>query len=273
MSNLLSKVFFRTEIADAKVTDEHRQIIVDFAEKNSLNIEDKHLTGFLDKLGNVSVVVKYDGWIHLLNKTETFDGMEFKYSDSKSIVPATIKSVYDWIDCVIYRKDREHPIVVREHFSDLYSTDHDYWEKPNRVLRQIALAECARVAFGISGIRDEYSLPSLDSVTSRKGNPIPANFEKPVRIIDTAAPAVNNVVSIMEATTTSSPQEISISAEEREPIDLFIRNLTQHPAAFSTPKTIIDQLGTRYSGHSLQYAVQEYEKALNEFNKKSSAQQ
>lgn len=269
MSN--SKVIFRTETAGADISDDHRKIILDFAEKNGLSIDDKHVTGFLDKLGNVSAVVKYDGWIHLLNKTDSFNGIEFKYSETKSIVPGSIKTVYEWIECLIYRKDREHPIVVREHFSDLFAPEHEFWEKPNRVMRQIALSECARVAFGISGIRDEYSLPTLDGVIKKHQGIVPDTFEKPVRVID--APNANNVIPLKEVgQEPKATCENEIADELKIPIDTFISSIIKHPAVFKTPNTIIDQLGTRYQGVSLDYAIKVFEKALSDYSITSSAQ-
>ncbi|RYY74426.1 MAG: hypothetical protein EOO52_12745 [Gammaproteobacteria bacterium] len=264
-----SKIHFRTELPETSVKDEHEKIIRDFAEKNNLSLDDKHVSGFLDRNGFVSAVVKYDGWIHLLNKTEAFDGIDFSFSERVTQVPVTQKAVYEWVECIIHRKDRAHPIKVREHFTDLYSTEHDYWEKPNRVMRQIALSECARVAFGISGIRDEYSLPSL-SEGIRSSRLTQSSFETPVRIVDTLP--TSNVVPFKETPTVdSSLCHLQISDEDKEPIDKFISSITQHPAVFSTPKTIIDQLGTRYSGVALDYAVKVYEKAFEEFSQTSGA--
>ena len=89
------------------------------------------------------------------------------------------KTVHDWIECVISRKDRKEPTVVREFFDEVirelgYKTPWD--THPNRMHRHKALIQCARIAFGFAGIYDEDEAERIiemgsAEVVSRRGMP------------------------------------------------------------------------------------------------------
>jgi hypothetical protein len=52
--------------------------------------------------------------------------------------------------CAIYRNDRVVPIEVKEYLCEI-QTEHSIWrEMPRRMLRHRVLAQCARLAFGVS---------------------------------------------------------------------------------------------------------------------------
>ena len=61
----------------------------------------------------------------------------------------------EWVDCLIYRKDRDRPTVVREYLDEVYREPMGQngfagpWQShPKRFLRHKALIQCARLAFG-----------------------------------------------------------------------------------------------------------------------------
>ncbi len=75
------------------------------------------------------------------------DGVTFamEHTDVGALVSCT---------CRIYRKDRSHPIEITEYLSECIR-DTDPWKMRHRMLRHKSLIQCARYAFGFSGIYDE----------------------------------------------------------------------------------------------------------------------
>jgi hypothetical protein len=58
--------------------------------------------------------------------------------------------------CVIYRKDRGHPIKVTEWMSECKRASVGPWQShPKRMLRHKAMIQAARLAFGFGGIYDQ----------------------------------------------------------------------------------------------------------------------
>ena len=54
----------------------------------------------------------------------------------------------------MYRKDRSHPVQIREYLDECLR-DTDPWKKwPKRMLRHKAFIQAARLAFSLSGIED-----------------------------------------------------------------------------------------------------------------------
>lgn len=87
------------------------------------------------------VYITVEGYAKILNNHPAFDGIAFTQSDeSKNGIPL-------WMECAIYRKDRSHPIVVREYFDEVKG-DQAIWQKmPRRMLRHRVMQQCARLAF------------------------------------------------------------------------------------------------------------------------------
>jgi hypothetical protein len=92
------------------------------------------------------IVVGVDGWSKIMNSHPQFAGMQFQESaESSSGIPS-------WMECEIYRHDRVVPLRVREYFEEARS-DHLAWiTHPRRMLRHKCMVQCARIAFGLSGI-------------------------------------------------------------------------------------------------------------------------
>jgi hypothetical protein len=93
---------------------------------------------------NYEVFITTNGWIKIINDHPQFAGVRFEES------PHQANEIAPWIECTIYRKDRTIPTSVREYFVEA-KTEHASWQAaPRRLLRHRALAQCARLAFGIS---------------------------------------------------------------------------------------------------------------------------
>lgn len=112
------------------------------ANQYGLNPFTKEIYAFPSK-GSITPIVSVDGWSRIINDNPQCDGIQFEQDD----VSAT---------CKIYRKDRTHPTIVTEYLSECEMTNSPVWKKyPKRMLRHKALIQCARIAFGFSGIYDE----------------------------------------------------------------------------------------------------------------------
>lgn len=117
------------------------------AKEYNLNPLTKEIYAFPKRGGGVVPVVSVDGWVSLVNSHSACDGIEFSedHDSEGNLISCT---------CSIYRKDRSRPVIVTEYFDECYRAT-DPWKMKHRMLRHKALIQCARYAFGFSGIYDE----------------------------------------------------------------------------------------------------------------------
>jgi hypothetical protein len=111
------------------------------ADQYGLNPFTKEIYAFPDK-GGIVPVVGVDGWSRIINSHSQFDGMEFK-QDEESCT------------CIMYRKDRSHPVSVTEYMSECGRGMGPWKSHPKRMLRHKAMIQCARLAFSFVGIYDQ----------------------------------------------------------------------------------------------------------------------
>jgi hypothetical protein len=94
--------------------------------------------------GRWQVFITIDGWSRLINNHPAFSGISFSEADD------LVSGVPSWMGCAIYRNDRVVPIEVKEYLCEI-QTEHSIWQDmPRRMLRHRVIAQCARLAFGIS---------------------------------------------------------------------------------------------------------------------------
>lgn len=152
------------------VTDAQMAALCVVADQYGLNPWTKEIYAFPDKNQGIVPVVGVDGWSRIINTNANFDGMDF--SDG----PLGDNKVPEWIECAIYRKDRQHPIKVKEYFAEVYREIRKEgrvipgaWQShPRRMLRHKAMIQCARVAFGFVGIFDEDEAERIIDVTPER---------------------------------------------------------------------------------------------------------
>ena len=90
--------------------------------------------------GQWQVFITIEGCSKLLNQHPQFNGLVFTQADT------LIDGVPEWIECAIYRKDREVPTTVREYLTEVKG-ENEIWRKmPRRMLRHRALQQCVRLA-------------------------------------------------------------------------------------------------------------------------------
>lgn len=156
-------------------SDDELLALVVVANTYNLNPLLKELYAFPAKGGGIVPVVSIDGWVSMVNAHPQMDGMEFEHhrSETGDLVAVT---------CRIYRKDRSKPIEVTEYLAECRRNT-EPWKMENRMLRHKALMQCARYAFGFSGVTDEdeaADTPGLRNVTPSPSTPPPAsNVERP----------------------------------------------------------------------------------------------
>ena len=144
------------KVKDGSASDEQVTALMIVSEQYGLNPWTKEIYAYPDKNNGIVPVVGVDGWSRIINEHPQMDGIEFNYS--KETVQHKGRVAYEWIECVIYRKDRSKPVVVREYFDEVlrlanFATPWD--SHPKRMHRHKAEIQCARIAFGFAGIYDE----------------------------------------------------------------------------------------------------------------------
>jgi phage recombination protein Bet len=128
-------------------TDDELLALVVTANTYELNPILKELYAFPKKGGGITPMVGVDGWIKIANRQPNFDGMEVEvYGDGKTPTHAT---------GTIYLKDRSHPVKVTEYFDECKRNTDPWNQMPRRMIRNKAIIQAIRLAFGVSGIHDE----------------------------------------------------------------------------------------------------------------------
>lgn len=150
------------KVKNGEATNEQMMALMIVADQYGLNPWTKEIYAFPDKQGIIPVV-GVDGWSRIINENPQFDGMDF--TESETIAnPERGKPCPEWIECTIYRKDRSHPIRVREYLDEVYRKayqgnngpiDGPWQTHTKRFLRHKAMIQCARIAFGFAGIYDQ----------------------------------------------------------------------------------------------------------------------
>lgn len=149
----LKATAFRQREANVEVTNEQMMALLIVADQYKLNPFTKELYAFPDKHNGIVPVVSVDGWARIINERQQLDGIEFRYADE--LVAHKGKKVPIWTECIISRKDRSKPTVVREYFDEVVRNTGPWDSHPRRMNRHKSLIQCARIAFGFAGIYDE----------------------------------------------------------------------------------------------------------------------
>jgi phage recombination protein Bet len=186
-----------------EVSNEQMVALMVVADQYGLNPFTKEIYAFPDKQNGIVPVVGVDGWTRIINSHPQFDGMEFTQSE-RTLELDDAKPCPEWIECIIYRKDRSRPIKVREYLDEVYrepftknkgaanewKSQGPWQSHTKRFLRHKALIQCARLAFGFAGIHD---LDEAQSIAEKDITPTPAQPNK-AESIKTLLVAGENVV-------------------------------------------------------------------------------
>ena len=136
--SVLKSTAFKGNASDAQLV-----ALLIVAQQYGLNPFTKEIYAFPDRQNGIVPVVGVDGWSRIINSDPNFDGMDFQQDDGSCT-------------CIIYRKDRSHPIKVTEWMSECKRANVGPWQShPKRMLRHKAMIQCSRLAFGFVGIYDQ----------------------------------------------------------------------------------------------------------------------
>jgi len=117
-------------------------------DQHGLNPFTKEITIFGTQKGRVSCYTGIDGWVKLVHNTKKLDGVSFHYEVDDKHKP---------ISCTCSMKLRGYtePVAVTEFFAECSKKTDPWNNMPHRMLRHKAYIQCARLAFGVSGLTDE----------------------------------------------------------------------------------------------------------------------
>lgn len=128
-------------------TDDELLALVVTSNRYGLDPFLKQIYAFPKKGGGIVPLVGFDGWVAIANRQPNFDGMTVEVEgEGKNPESAT---------CKIYLKDRAHPVTVTEYFSECHRNTDPWNQMPRRMMRNKAIIQAIRVAFGVGGIYDE----------------------------------------------------------------------------------------------------------------------
>lgn len=151
LNNTLKATCFKgqNQVSDAQMT-----MLLVVAQQHGLNPFTREIYAFPDK-GGIVPVVGVDGWARIINSHSQFDGMDF-VQDEESCT------------CIMFRKDRTHPVKITEYMAECKRSNAQPWQThPRRMLRHKAMIQCARIAFGFSGIYDQDEAERIVEVTGQ----------------------------------------------------------------------------------------------------------
>jgi phage recombination protein Bet len=147
-------------------SDDELLALVVTANTYQLNPLLKEMYAFPKKGGGITPMVGIDGWLKIANRQPNFDGMNVEvYGDGKTPTHAT---------CEIYLKDRAHPVKVTEYFEECKRNTDPWTQMPRRMMRNKAIIQAIRVAFGIGGIHDEDEAADISGMRNATPRPAPA---------------------------------------------------------------------------------------------------
>lgn len=160
---VLKATAFKGQVSDAQMT-----ALLVVANQYGLNPWTKEIYAFPDRNNGIVPVVGVDGWSRIINSHPQFDGMDFEQDDESCT-------------CIIYRKDRSHPVRVTEYMAECRRDGVGPWKShPKRMLRHKAMIQCARLAFGFVGIYEQDEAERIVEAeyvevkrTSKHGAPTP----------------------------------------------------------------------------------------------------
>lgn len=176
----LKATAFKGQVSDAQMT-----ALMVVANQYGLNPWTKEIYAFPDKNNGIVPVVGVDGWSRIINGNTQFDGMDFQ-QDGESCT------------CIIYRKDRSHPIKVTEYMDECKRGTGPWQSHPKRMLRHKAMIQCARLAFGYVGIYDQDEAERIleVNVTPQRQNGAAVASAAKQEVIDT--PERQNLLADLE---------------------------------------------------------------------------
>jgi hypothetical protein len=130
-------------------TNEEMMALLIIADRYRLDPFCREIYAFRDyRRGGIVAIVGVDGWSRLINEHPAFNGCEFTYGHGAD-------DKLEFVECTLYRKDREHAAKVREYLRENKRDTENWSAMPTRMLRHRAFIQAGRLTFGYTGLHDE----------------------------------------------------------------------------------------------------------------------
>lgn len=206
----LTETLKASAFAGANVNDAQMVALLVIANQYQLNPWTKEIYAFPGGNGGLTPIVGVDGWIRIINREPQYDGMEFSFSED-----------YSFCTCTIYRKDRSKPIVVTEFLQECFKANSPAWKShPKRMLRHKAMIQCARLAFGFTGIYDQDEAERI-AETKEPINVTPQPTVIDTQVIELITPEqleeMKNLIEITQSNVNSVLAACGVSNLEKIP--------------------------------------------------------
>lgn len=204
VENLMVQTLMKAKGGQQQVSHEELMVFMSIANEYRLNPLAKEIYAFNNR-GAIQPIVSIDGWLKIINSHPQFDGMEFDDKlDSNGGLMA--------ITCRIFRKDRSRATEVTEYLDECKGNSEPWKKWPVRMLRHKATIQCARYAFGLSGIIDEdeadrYRSTNVERDVTPQREPLEhypqeqfdANFPKWKAAIDAGKRTPDQIISMVSS--------------------------------------------------------------------------
>lgn len=165
----------------------------------------KQIYGFVSR-GKLAIVVSIEGWNAIANRSPQFDGCSFEFGPfttrelsynkitynrgTKTNNNVTVKrSVADWVKCIVYRKDRAHPIVITTFFDEAYTGSEPWATMPMTMLQNRAFVNSVRKAFNVSAYSEDDRFINFDTPAAEPLNANAVEITEPTEPVSVSAPA------------------------------------------------------------------------------------
>lgn len=165
----------------------------------------KQIYGFVSR-GKLAIVVSIEGWNAIANRSPQFDGCSFEFGPfttrelsynkitynrgTKTTNNVTVKrSVADWVKCIVYRKDRTHPIVITTFFDEAYTGSEPWATMPMTMLQNRAFVNSVRKAFNVSAYSEDDRFINFDTPAAEPLNANAVEITEPTEPVSVPAPA------------------------------------------------------------------------------------
>lgn len=187
------------------------------------------------KGGKVVPIVSIDGWLAIINRQPDYDGLTIRFSE-KEIEIGGVK-IPEYCECSIRRKGMSQPITIPEYARECYQKTMVWGSYPRRMLRHKAIIQCARVAFGLSGIYDEDEGQNI--IDAEELNAAPAK-----------------AASRSEKTLPAAQPKKSLAVSSRDEMNKLLDSCVNMAIAHSNWSVADKWVSESFSGEELEYARQ-----------------
>ncbi len=230
-SNALKATAFKQRNGSV-LTEEQMMALLIVADQYGLNPFTREIYAFPDISGEIIPVVGVDGWSRIMNDHPAFDGIQFEYSPQLVLPHGAAVECHAWVECVIHRKDRAHPVRVREYLDEVFRPGVSAWlTHTKRCLRHKGMIQGGRIAFGFTGI---YDLDEAEVIAKSIGSRKPGVQEQSV------------------AVTPSQDKTAALLPEQMEPLLTRLAERAKRENVWSVAQEYVKG---RFSGETLEFAL------------------